>query len=389
MLPRKKKEEKSAESAVVAAVANLHQKEKSKKAKKSSFQGAFVRLSLREQIFFIKRLAFLIKAGIPILESLHMIREQTRGRSYAFVLDTVITDVSEGQYLAKSMGKFRHMFGDFCINIISFGEASGVLSENLEYLADELKKKQVLRKKVIGAFIYPAVVTLATLAITVFLMVYLFPKIIPIFQSVNMKLPVTTRFLIFLSEMIRSYWHVGLISIIVLTIAFFVALAKSKKFHFYYDKLLLKIPVAGKIVQYYNLANVNRTMGLLLRSGMTISDSLPIAGKTTNNLVYKKEFDHLSKVIDRGDKMSSYLKIKRHLFPEVMSQITSVGERSGNLANSLIYLSELYEAEVDDFTKNLSNLIEPILMIFMGILVGFIAISIITPIYGITQSLSR
>ncbi len=362
---------------------------KPKEAKTSKpFSNSFVRLSLKEQIFFVKRLAFLVKADVPLLESLHMIREQTRGRSYARVLDTVIADVSNGQYLSKSLERYRHMFGDFSINIISFGEASGILSSNLEYLAEELKKKQVLKKKVIGAFIYPAVITVATLAITTFLMVYLFPKILPIFASINMELPLTTRMLIWLSDAIRHYWHFGLLALLALVMGFSAALKFSHKFHFYFDMMLLKLPIIGNIIKYYNLANCNRTLGLLLKSGITVSDAFPIASNSTRNLVYKYEFKNISKVIEKGEKVSSYLKKHRYVFPEVMGQIISVGERSGNLANSLIYLSDLYEAEVDDFTKNLSNLLEPILMIFMGILVGFIAISIITPIYGITQHLN-
>ena len=344
-------------------------------------------LSIKEQTFFIKRLSFLIKAGIPILDSLHMIKDQTRRRGYVRILDTVIADVSSGQYLSTSLSKYKNMFGDFSINIISFGESTGILSENLEYLAEELKKKQALRKKVIGAFIYPVVVTLATLGITGFLMIYLFPKITPVFASLHMKLPLSTRIVIFLSNFVRNNGLTLIFSIIAFIIASIITLKKSKSFHFYFDKYILKIPAIGKIIKYYNLANSTRTMGLLLKSGITVSESLPITEKTSGNLVYKREFHNLSSTVNRGEKMSVYLSKERNLFPDVLAQIVSVGERSGNLSNSLIYLSELYEAEVDDFTKNLSSLIEPILMIFMGVLVGFIAISIITPIYGITQNL--
>ena len=348
---------------------------------------SYARLSIREQTFFIKRLSFLIKAGIPVLDSLHMIREQTRSKSYAYILDTVIADVSNGQYLSTSLARYRSMFGDFSINIIGFGESTGILSENLEYLADELKKKYVLRKKIISAFIYPVVVVLATLGITAFLMLYLFPKIMPVFSSLHIKLPLSTRIVIFISTFGQNHGLALLGIIIAFIIVFIITLKKSKIFHFYFDKYILKIPVIGNIIKYYNLANSTRTMGLLLKSGITVSDSLPIAEKTSRNLIYKKEFRNISKRVDRGEKLSKYLRERRDLFPDVMGQIISVGERSGNLSDSFLYLSELYEGEVDDFTKNLSSIIEPALMIFMGLLVGFIAISIITPIYGITQNL--
>lgn len=348
---------------------------------------SYSRMSTKDQTFFVKRLSFLVKAGIPILDSLMMIRDQTKKKSYAKILDKVISDVANGQNLSTSLAKFPSMFSDFSVNIIGFGESSGILSENLDYLADELKKKQQLRKKVVGAFVYPIVVTFATFGITGFLMVYLFPKIMPVFQSLHMKLPLSTRIVIFLSNFIRFNGLYLFGGIVFLTLGFIYLLKKNHLFRFYFDKMILKIPIIGDIIRDYNLANSTRTIGLLLKGGVTVSEAIPIAEKTSSNLVYKEEFKKLSVSINRGDKISLYLGSRTDLFPEILSQIVSVGERSGNLSNSLIYLSELYEAQVDDFTKNLSSLIEPALMIFMGILVGFIAISIITPIYSITQNL--
>ncbi len=353
----------------------------------SNLNRSFTRMSGRDQAFFIKRLSFLIRAGVPVLDSLVMIREQTKRKGYSKVVDAVIKDVSNGQKLSTSLEKYPNMFSEFSINIIGFGESSGILSENLDYLADELQKKQALKKKVVGAFIYPLVVTVATFGITGFLMVYLFPKIMPVFTSLHMELPFTTRTVIFLSNFTRTNGLNMVLAILGVSIVFTLLLKKSRYFRYYFDKFTLKIPLVGGILRDYNLANSTRTIGLLLKGGVTVSEAIPIAEKTSGNLVYKEEFKKLSVYINRGDKISSYLDTRRHLFPDVLSQIVAVGERSGNLSNSLVYLSELYEREVDDFTKNISSLIEPALMIFMGIMVGFIAISIITPIYSITQNL--
>lgn len=369
---------------------NLNIKEKINKKKeknKKTPRTPAVRLSMKEQTFFAKRLSFLIKAGIPVLDSLHMISEQTRSKRYARILEAVIHDVSNGQYLSKALEKFKKSFGELAINIIYVGETTGILSENLEYLAEELKKKHALRRKVVGAFIYPALVTIATIAITSFLVVFLFPKLLPVFSSLNVELPITTKIIIFISNFLKSYGLLLLGTIFGLSILIPILLRKIKTFHFLYDKMILKVPLFGKMIQYYNLANITRTLGLLLKSGVTLTEALPMTSKATSNLVYKKEIEKMLKVVDRGEKLSSHLKKHTHLFPEVLSQIISVGERSGSLSSSLIYLSELYEGEVDDFTKNISNLIEPILMIFMGLMVGFVAISIIIPIYGITQNL--
>ncbi|OGI57131.1 hypothetical protein A3B85_03305 [Candidatus Nomurabacteria bacterium RIFCSPHIGHO2_02_FULL_37_13] len=345
------------------------------------------RMSIKEQTFFVKRLSFLIKAGVPVLESLAMIQEQTRKKSHVLILKTIIADVSRGQDLSASLAKFRKTFGDFSINIISFGESTGMLSDNLEYLASELKKKDALRKKIISAFIYPIIITIATIGITGFLMVYLFPKIMPVFSSLHIILPLSTRIVIFLSNFLNHHGLILIAGLIILVVIIIITLKKSEMFHFNFDKIIMKIPMIGNVIKNYNLANSTRTMGLLLKSGITLGETLSITTKVSGNLVYKEEFKSMAEIVNRGERMSVYLTTSRNLFPDILTQIISVGERSGNLSNSLIYLSELYETEVDDFTKNLSSMIEPVLMIIMGILVGFIAISIITPIYSITQNL--
>lgn len=347
------------------------------------------RLSIKEQAFFIKRLSFLVRANVPILESLHMIEEQVKARSYSRILKKVIVDVSNGQSLAKAFSKFPNIFGVFAINIIKVGESSGILSQNLDYLAEELKKRHLLSRKIISAFVYPAVIAVATLAITGFLMLYLFPKITPVFTSLNMELPLSTKIVMAGSTFLQSYgiWLIGALAVFGVVMSFLVA--RVKAVHYTFDQILISTPVVGTVVQYYNLANSTRTLGLLLKSGLTLSEAIPLTADTTKNLVYRSEWRELSKTVNRGEQLSVFFKKHSRYFPAVMSQMVGVGERSGNLSPTLLYLSEMYEAEVDDFTKNLSSLVEPALMIIMGVLVGFIAISIITPIYGITQNLTR
>ncbi len=344
-------------------------------------------LSTADQIFFVKRLSFLIRADIPILESLVMIRGQTTSKKFTRALDAIIDDISEGHSLAKSLEKFHTLFSDFAVHIIDFGEQSGTLSTNLEYLAVEMNKRKILSRKILSAFAYPAIVTLATLGITAFLVMYLFPKIMPVFTSLHIKLPITTRIVIWLSNFIRADFIFIVLFVFVAVVAYVTARKKFLTFRLHTDSACLKIPLIGTIIQEYNLANITRTLGLLLQSGATLSGAIPIVVKTATNSVYKKGLADIAPVIDRGEKMSAYFETRRKLFPDIFTQIVSVGERSGNLSNSLLYLSTLYEEQVDEYTKNISTLIEPVLMVVMGVVVGFIAVSIITPIYGITQNL--
>ncbi len=198
-----------------------------------------------------------------------MVAEQAPSRKQKRVLDSVIADIAEGQSLSKSLGRFPNIFGDFAINIIKVGESSGILSQNLEYLADELKKKDELNRKIIGASVYPAVIGLATVGITIFLMVYLFPKITPIFSSLNMTLPLSTRIVMAASN---ALIHDGLYmfgGVVALVICIVLAHRKFIRIRYAADWLVLKMPVVGTVATAYCLANGARTLGLLLKSGIT------------------------------------------------------------------------------------------------------------------------
>jgi len=347
------------------------------------------RFSIKKQTFFAKRLSFLIAAGVSMLESVHIIKKQTKSKTDVRIFEKIISDISNGHSLATALSRFKGVFGNFVINIIKAGESSGTLIQNLSYLADELKKKELLRKKIMGSLLYPIIITLATFGITGFLIAYIFPKILPIFQSLNAKLPLSTRIIIYISEVIRNYGIYILLSLILLIIGFFLIRKYVEKVRFVSDGLILRIPLFGVIVQNYNLTNTTRTLGLLLKSGISLNEALLITADTTENLQYKKAFEYTARGIMKGKNMSTLVAEFTPIFPDMMVHMLAIGEKSGNLSNTLIYLSEYYENEFDELNKNLSSSIEPVLMIMMGILVGFVAISVITPIYEITNSLQR
>ena len=353
-----------------------------------SFSSLFLRFSVKDQTFFAKRLSFLIKAGVPISESMHIIRSQARTRVKKKVFESVAKDVSSGQYLSTSLGKHKKLFGDFAINIIRVGEQGGVLSDNLAYLAEELRKKHELRRKIIGALVYPVFISIATLGVTSLLTVYIFPKLMPIFTSLHVDLPITTRALIWVAWYLQAWGLLTLGLLIVAVIALFIIRSRVTSVRFFFDRMLLSIPIAGSVARRYNLTNFTRTLGLLLRSGIRLSDALGITASTMNNLAYRESAERISKSIIKGESMSRALERERALMPDMLTHMVMIGEKTGHLSNTLTYLAELYEGEVEELTKSLSSSIEPALMIVMGILVGLIAVSVITPIYSITQHLS-
>lgn len=348
----------------------------------------FFKIPLSERILFAKHLSMMIRAGMTEVESLKLIKRQIKSRSFGKILDKVIANVENGQFLSESLNQFKNAFGDLFINIIKLGEVSGTLSENLNYLAEEMKKSQALKAKVRSALIYPFIILFATLGITGILIFMVLPKIIPVFSTLGVKLPTSTKILIATTHFILNYYlwiAVGIFGLIV----FFWIIFKIEKIKYLYHRFLILSPVLGNISVGYQTANFARTMGLLLKSGVRIVEAISTASNIASNLVYKKSLFEAAEQVKKGDALYKYLERNSSIFSPTVSQMIEVGEKTGNLENNLLYLSEFYENEVDEKIKNLSSILEPILLITMGLLVGFVAISIITPIYEVTQSFKR
>ena len=368
---------------------SLEKVQPSKKASKDAFpRPLFLKFSVKEQVLFTKRLAVLIGAGVPILNALRIMRGQTASKGAKYIITRLLNEMERGQFLSASLKQFENIFGVFAVNIIQVGEISGTLHNNLEYLSEELKKKMELRRKITSAFIYPALIVVATLGITILLTGYVFPQIIPIFSSFKTELPWSTKVLIVVSNVISHDWMYILLGIFVFVVGT-ILLLRLPKPKLWFHKKILKIPLIGTMLKDYYLANFCRTLGLLLKSDVKIIEAIRITAKTSTNLAYKNQLNTMSEHALKGERISEYLSKHPNLFPSILTEMIIVGEEVGNLSGSLLYLSAMYEDELSDLSKNLSTVIEPVLMIFMGLIVGFVAISIIAPIYGITQNLHQ
>lgn len=353
-----------------------------------SINSLFNRVPLQEQVAFARHLAVMTKAGLPLLESLRMLQKETRSKSLKKILDRAISDVSNGQFLSASLEKYKNVFGDLFINIIRVGESAGILAENLGYLADELKKKQELKRKVVGAMIYPAVIVVATFGITGLLTVFIFPKILPVFKTLRIELPATTKILITISNVLTEQGPLVLLIAVGAIIALWLVM-KIKVVRHFVNLAMLRLPVFGKIIKDVNLANFSRTLGLTLKSGVRVVEAINITAESLKNPVYRREFFKVAEAVRKGEALAPFFAKKRFLFPGILTQMVSVGEAAGNLSETLLYLADFHESEVNEVTKNLSNVLEPILMVLMGVVVGFVAISIITPIYEVTQNIGQ
>jgi type IV pilus assembly protein PilC len=349
---------------------------------------SFFRLSIKDKMLFARHMEMMTRSGMQILESLEILKKQTVSKPFLRVLDGLIADVKNGHYLSVGMERYRKVFGEFFINLIRVGEASGTLSENFRYLASELGKQDELKKKVRGAMAYPVIILFATLGITGIMSFFIFPKILPVLRSLNVELPLTTRIFIGLSEFMISYGLIVFGALFVLLIAFVLAI-RIKPVRFLWHRTILALPFVGRMSTQVNIISMARTMNLLLKGGVKIVQALEITADTVNNLVYRSEIHKIAESVKRGEPMSRIMINNPKRFPATFSQMSMVGENTGKLDETLVFLADFYEGELDNSTKGMSSILEPILLLTMGGIVIFVALSIITPIYKLSQTLGR
>ncbi len=358
------------------------------KSIKRYFSGFFLHIPLSEKIIFAKHLSMMINAGMTEVDSVRLVRKQVKSRSFAKVLDKIIHDLESGQFLSVSLKQFSSAFGKMFISLIEIGEISGTLSENLNYLSIELKKSHQLRAKVRSALIYPAVILAATLGVSAILIFFILPKIMPIFFSLRITLPLETRILVGASNFLLHYYYL----VVAGAVAAFLGiklLLKIPAVRFVWHRLILFLPLVGGIAKNYHMANITRTLGIFLKSGIKIVEAILIVSGAVSNDVYKRALLLVAEEIRKGEPLYKYFENNPSIFPPTVSRMIEVGENTGKLDENLFYLADFYENEVDETTKNLSSVLEPVLLIIMGALVGFVVISIIKPIYEVSQSLSR
>lgn len=337
-------------------------------------------ISIQEKINFARHLHLAIQSGLSLVDGLRLIAEQASSRRARRVYEGLIREINKGRLLAQSLKKQERTFGGFFIGMVEVGEKSGRLSENLLYLADELKKRKQLESKLKSALVYPFIVLVATIGIVLFLIFFILPKIIPILLELNVALPAPTRFLIaFVQFTSRWGWH--LLGFIVLFLFGMKFLLRVPSVRFFTSMVVLRIPIVSRLVIYVSVAQLMRTLGLLLKSGLTITDALDTAERTVSHPLYEKALRGATAYVRRGEQLARYLVRERHLFPSMVAHLIRIGEDTGNLEANLLYLSDYYTEEVEDGVRTLTTLLEPLLLLFMGALVGFVAISIIMPVY--------
>lgn len=360
---------------------------KEKRESKGSIIEKFLnRVSFSQVVIMTRQLATMIEAGLVLSECLDILESQQSNKSLKEALGQVSRDVKSGLDLASALKKHPDIFPPLYTNLVKAGESSGKLDTVLLQMADSLEKDREFRARIRGAMIYPIVVTTMMIAVMGIMMVFVIPRLTSLYTQSNIELPLPTKILIGISTFFVNFWWMMIIFIIVGIIAL-RKWTQTPNGKLTFDNLLLKIPVVNKLIEGTTITNFNRTFGLLIASGIPILDSLVIVTDVVGNSVYKHALQKSAQGVERGLLLSSQLE-QIGVFPRIVSQMMRVGEETGKVDAIAFKLASYYESESDHLVKNLTVIIEPVILVVLGIGVAFLVLSVILPIYKLTTSFS-
>jgi type IV pilus assembly protein PilC len=342
-------------------------------------------IPVAEKVMFSKQLATLVSAGIPIAQSMHILEEQTDNKRMKKAIVGIGQDIENGTTLSIAISKYPTIFSPLYSNMIKAGEIGGILDQSLEKMADEIDKEHELVASIRGAMYYPMVIIITMVLVVMYMITTIIPQLASVFTQNGSALPASTQFLLNLSYVVGHYGFLILIAFIGLIVGFRMAVKKNYKFRYGWHAFLIKTPVFGKLMKKINISRFTRTLSSLLSAGVTVLEALKISSDVLANEVFKKEIDAAAEKVKNGTQLGEALKASK-LFPIIVPQMISVGEETGTLDKILEKLTHFYQNEIDHTVKNLSSLMEPMIMILLGFGVGFIVIAIITPIYSMANT---
>jgi len=359
--------------------------EKEERKVKERKRPLFGNVSLKDKMMFARHLGVMLSSGLSLPRALNVISGQTRNKRFRRVLEQVEKDVKMGNALADSLAK-HPIFDELSINMIRVGEVSGRMEEVLGLLANQLEKEHNLMSRVKGAMYYPSVILLVMVGVGIAMMIYVVPKLTVIFQDIQTTLPLSTRLIIVTSGYMSTHQWTVLSAIFLFAAAVFVFFKSStgKKLM---STIAANAPVIKNVSIKVNNARFARIYSSLTQSGVSVIESLSIISRTLNNDKYVQAFIQIGEGVQKGKALHEELARFPKLFPVLTIQMVDVGEETGKTAEVLLNLANFYEDEVDQITKNLSSIIEPVLMVIIGTAVGFFAISMILPMYSIMDQM--
>lgn len=367
-------------------VTSVDQVESESSVPQVRFLDRFISIPLKEKMIFARNLAVMVSSGLTVSRSVYNLSVQTSNKRFKKILESIYEDVQAGKQLSEGLAKYPGVFNELFVNMVAVGEVSGNLEEVLDILALQLEKEHDLLSKVRGAMTYPAVIVVAMIGIGILMLTYILPKITQVFVDMDVELPKTTMFIINLSNFVRDHWIIT-IGLFVGTLVGVRALYKTDAGRHFFHWLFLRLPIIGNIIIKVNSARFARIYSSLLKSGVSVVNAMAIVSRTLGNVYYKEALTAGMDEVQKGTELSKIIDKYPKLFPVMVSQIIQVGEETGKTEDVLQRLAEFYEEEVSQITKNMSSIVEPILMLLIGGSVGFFAVAMLQPMYSVLENI--
>ena len=341
------------------------------------------KVKVEEILIFSKQFATMVKAGLPILEVLGMLRDQLESPAIKEVIEDIRKSLEGGVTLSKCFEKYPDYFDNVYVNLIKAGEASGKLDVFLLKIVDSLEKKEKIKKKIKGALMYPGIMFSVAITVSAFMLIKVVPVFAKMYDGMGIALPKPTAVIMAMSDFLRGTGGlIMLISIIVFVFAFRYLTTKNAAIQYKWHKQVLKLPVFGDMILKSLLARISLILGNLSAAGVNLLESLEIAKSVSNNVVVTEALENVKKGVFSGDTLTK-LFLKEPTFPPTFSQLISVGEQTGSLDEMFTSVANYYEEEFDASVDNMSSLIEPIMIVFMGLMIGGLMIAMYSPIFNV------
>lgn len=350
------------------------------------FSRYLTRISFVDKMMFVHHLQIMTKAGLSIITSLKILSEESENKKLKLIIAEIKAEVEKGQQLSVALAKYPKVFPPVYVSMIAAGEVAGKLEEALTEVSSQMKKSHELMSKVRGAMIYPAVIFAVMVGIAFFVVLYIFPKLLVLFEETQTELPLATRILIFITHFMQNYWYLIIIFAVLLVYAYLRAM-KVYSFKKAMHALRLKLPIFGIIIKKINLANFTLTLCSLLNSTIPIIEAVRISSEVLGNVIYKEKLKEASESLKKGINLSEVLTRHPEVFPPMVTEMIMVGEQTGNIEQMLNELSEYYNTEVNETMSNFTSVIEPIIILILGLGVAGVAVAVIMPMYSLTQNI--
>ena len=357
--------------------------EKKGKGKGGGFSFGKKKVTSEDLVIFSKQFATMVKAGLPILQVLEMLRDQLENPTMKEIIEDIRRSLEGGVTLSKCFEKYPKLFDNVYINLIKAGEASGKLDVFLLKIVESLEKREKIKKKIKGALMYPSIMFTVAIVVSAFMLVKVVPVFAKMYDGMGIALPTPTAVIMSMSDFLRGTGGmVLLLSIIGFTVAFRYLTTKNEKIKYLWHKQVLKLPVFGDMILKSLLSRISLILGNLSAAGVNLLEALEIAKSVSNNVVVTEALENVKKGVFSGDTLTK-LFLKEPLFPPTFSQLIAVGEQTGNLDEMFNSVAMYFEEEFDSAVDNMSSLIEPIMIVFMGIMIGGLMIAMYSPIFNV------